>query len=367
MQKGIAYATIVIVALVGILLVSIWSYSQLSAGSQYSGTYSSRSNQDIAISNLELAKRFLTQNLIYSSQTSALDIAANGGTQFPATYWYCEDQATPPEINEVNFAMSNETLNLLNAYIATIPNSELSNNGIQVTNYGCSGIYDPGQINCSQQDSSHCESFQATGTQGGNIQVTTPSPVYYNGSIAGYATSDRFYWIYYRLYQDTKSSGLTRTIAQGLASSCNSVSGSRLDFALSKVCDHYESLLAEPDGTKYVKCDLQILCASTASPVSCVNTPCKRPQSTEQLCWQTASQSPVSGNAVSNFVNSLGGTAVQAQSGAFAGIRIKISLTDTKFNIPSSQGLQPLVWNLWAETTIPNQNCHPIDSGTGSQ
>jgi hypothetical protein len=364
MRKGIAYSTIVIVALVGILLVSVWSYSQLSSGGQYSGTYTSRSNQDIAVSRLEVAKRLLTQNLIFSSQSSSVVIAANGGTQFGVTYWYCDSQPTPPEISEVNFAMSNETLNLLNAYVATIPNSELSQNGIQVTNYGCSGIYDPGQINCNQQHSSQCEGFQASGTQGGTIQITSPSPVQYNGDITADATSNRFYWIYYRLYQDTKSSGLTRTIAQGLASSCNSVSASRLDFALSKVCDHYENLFAEPDGTKYVKCDLQILCASTANPVSCVNTPCQRPQSTEQLCWQTASQSPVYGNAVSNFVNSLGGTAVQAQSGAFAGIRIKISLTDTKFNIPSSQGLQPLVWNLWAEMTIQNQNCRPIDSGS---
>jgi hypothetical protein len=366
MQKGIAYSTVVIVALLGILLVSIWSYSQLSSGAQYSGTYTSRQSQDISISRLETAKRFLTQNLVFSVQSSSLDIAANGGTQYATTYWYCDSEPTPPETSEVNYALSTGTLNFLNSYVATIPNSELSKIGIQVSNYGCAGIYDPGQINCDQQDSSHCESFSASGMQGGNIQVTTPSPVQYSGSITADATSNRFYWIYYRLYTDTKNSGLLRTIASGLRDSCptGQNSAGRLDFALSKVCSHYETLLAEPDGTKYVKCQMQILCADTANPVSCVNTPCQRPQAPQSLCWQTASQSPINGaQAVSDFANNLGGSAVSAQ-GAFASIRVKITLTDTKFNIPSSEGLQPLVWNLWAESQIDNQQCRPIDSGS---
>jgi len=368
MQKGIAYSTVVIIALLGILLVSIWSYSQLSLGSQYSGTYSSRTSQDIAVSRLEETKRVLTQNIIYSVQSTALDTASNGGTQYGVTYWYCDSEPTPPELSEVNFAMSNGTLNLLNAYIASFPDSELAKAGVQVTNYGCSGIYDPGQTNCMQQDSAQCQGFQASGTQGGTIQVTTPSQVQYTGSIAADATSNRFYWIYYKLYDDTKKSGLLSTIATGLRAACPNrglSADGRLQFALSKVCDYYESLFAEPDGTKYVKCDLQILCANTANPVACVNTPCERPQVNQQLCWQTASQSSIDGEKfVNDFVNSLGGKAVSAQGGGFAGIRIKIALTDTKFNIPSSQGLQPLVWNLWAQTQVQNQECRPIDSGS---
>ncbi len=366
MQKGIAYSTVVIVALLGILLVSVWSYTQLSSGAQYSGTYTSRQNQDVAISRLETAKRFLTQNLVFSAQSSSLDVAANGGTQYAASYWYCDSKPTPPEINEVNYALSAGTLNYLNSYVASIPNSDLSKIGIQVSNYGCSGIYDPGQINCDQQDSSHCETFSASGMQGGNIQITTPSAVQYSGSITADATNNRFYWIYYKLYDDTKNTGLLRTIASGLRASCpNRLNAQgRLDFALSKVCSYYENLLADPDGTKYVQCKMQVLCADTANPVSCINTPCQRNNAAQSLCWQTASQSPVNGEQVaSDFVNNLGGRAVSAQ-GAFAGIRIKISLTDTKFNVPSSEGLQPLVWNIWAETQLDNQQCRPIDSGS---
>jgi len=367
MEKGIAYSTVIIVALLGILLVSIWSYSQLSSGAQYASTYSSRTSQDISVSRLEFTKRFLSQNLIFSSQSSSLDIAANGGTQFGATYWYCDSEPTPPEINEVNFAISNQSLSLLNAYIATIPDSEISKMGVQVSNYGCVGVYDPESTNCLQQDSSNCQGFQTSGSQGGTIDVTTPSPVQYSGSITADANSNRFYWIYYKLYDDTMKSGLLRSISEGMRAACpnrNMNGQARLEFALSKLCDHYETLFAEPDGTKYVKCEMQILCINTANPVACVNTPCERPQ-TNPLCWETVSQSPLNGEKMlSNFVDSLGGTAVQAQGGALAGIRVKVTLTDTKFNIPSSDGLQPLVWNLWAETQVEDQPCRPIDSGS---
>jgi hypothetical protein len=138
----------------------------------------------------------------------------------------------------------------------------------------------------------------------------------------------------------------------------------RLQFALSQVCDHYETLLAETDGTKYVKCEMQVLCTDTTNPVACVNTPCTRPQPSS-LCWQSVSQSPLEGEKyLHDFVDSLGGKAVQAQAGGGTGVRLKIILTDTKYNIPSSQGLQPLVWNLWAETQVEDQPCRPIDSGS---
>jgi hypothetical protein len=365
MNKGIAYSTIIIVALIGILMVSLWSYNQLASGGQYSGTYTSRSNQDIAVSNLEFAKRFLTQNLIFSSQSSSVVIAANGGTQFGATYWYCDSQPNPPEISEVNFAMSNQTLSSLNAYVAAVPNGELSKIGVEVSNYGCVGVYDPGHSTCSLQDSSQCEAFQTSGTQGGTIKITQPAQVQYSGDISGPAQSNRFYWIYYRLYDDTKNNGLLRTIAQGLRADCpntNPTAG-RIQTALSKVCDHYESLLAEPDGTKYVTCKLEVLCLNLDNPGACLNTPCERPPASA-LCYQTASQSALNGeNIVSNFVSNLGGKIVSAQ-GSNPGVRLKISLTDTKFNIPSSDGMQPLVWNIWAVTQIAPEECRPIDSGS---
>jgi hypothetical protein len=359
MKKGVAYSTIAILALLGILMVSIWSYSQLATGSRFGLTLTQREPQDIALSNLELAKQFLTQNLKFSSQTAALDIAANGGTQSGATYWYCDSQPTPPETNEVNYAMSNTILNFTNAYIATIPNSQLERLGVHVSNYNCAGVYDNGHDLCTQQDSSQCEGFQTTGTQGGTIQITSPAQVQYTGSLAADDSPNRFYWMYYKLYDDTKASGLLRSIAAGLRDTCPTQTmdaASRLQIALQKACDHYENLLAEPDGTKYVQCKMEVLCADTQNPGSCINTPCHRPALTQQLCWTSASQSSAS--------NQNQGKIASAQGAAFAGIRVKVTLTDTKFNIPSSEGLQPLVWNLWAETQISNQECRPINGGT---
>lgn len=359
-KKGVAYSTIAILALLGILMVSIWSYSQLATGSRFGLTLTQREPQDIAVSNLELAKQFLTQNLKFSSETAALDIAANGGTQYGATYWYCDSQPNPPTTSEVNYAMSNMALNFTNAYIATIPNSQLEKLGVQVSNYGCAGVYDNGHDLCTQQDSSQCEGFQTTGTQGGTIQITTPAQVQYTGNLAADVNPNRFYWMYYKLYDDTLNSGLLRSIAAGLRDTCPTQTmdaQGRLQIALQKACDHYENLLAEPDGTKYVQCTMTVLCADTSNPGSCLNTPCQRTTSNQQLCWTSASQSAASENQ---------GKIASAQGAAFAGIRVKVTLTDTKFNIPSSTGLQPLVWNLWAETQISNQECRPINGGNGT-
>jgi len=362
-RKGVAYSTVAILALLGILMVSIWSYSQLATGSRFGLTLTQREPQDIAVSNLELTKQFLTQDLKFSSQTSALSIAANGGTQAGVAYWYCDSQPTPPETNEVNYAMSVTIKNFTNAYIATIPNSDLEKLGVQVSQYNCAGVYDNGHDLCTQQDSSQCEGFQTSGMDGGTIQITTPSQAQYTGSLAADVSPNRFYWMYYKLYDDTKASGLLRSIATGLRDSCPTQRANaegRLQFALQKACDHYENLLAEPDGTKYVTCKIEVLCKDFSSPVACVNTPCQRTALDQQLCWTSASQSAPDQSQEQGNTASL-------QAAAFAGVRLKVTLTDTKFNIPSADGLQPLVWNLWAETQIANQECRPIDSGGSAQ
>jgi len=354
MQKGISYSTVVILALLGILLVSIWSYSQLSSGAQYAGTYSSRTSQDIAVSRLELAKRFLTQNLVFSSQAASLAVAANGGTQFPNTYWYCGGQPTPPQLSEVQAALSNQSLNLLNSYVSTIPDSELAKAGIQVSNYGCTAVYDPGQINCMQQDSTRCEGFQTTGTNGGTIQVTTPSAVQYNGDITADNTNNRFFWMYYKLYDDTMKNGLPRALAAATRASCNSQNCQGL---LNAICQHYETLLAEPDGTKYVQCQTKVVCTGSA----CLNTPCDRPP-VQPVC-QKSTQAPFDEKTISSFLDSLGGKIVSAQCAQQPQI-LDITLTDTKFNIPSDQGLQPLVWDIHAvEPQPPVAPCRPVDAG----
>ena len=367
MKKGVAYSTIVILALVGVLLVSVWSFSQLATGTRFGATITQRQKEDISISNLELAKQFMTQNLKFSSSSASVDIAANGGTQVPKTYWYCGDEATPPELNEVQFALSNTTRSYLGAYISTLSESELKNLGVSVSPYSCVGITDPGSDNCLKKDTSNCESFTSSATQGGLIEVSTPAYVSYSGDLAADVATDRFFNFYYKLYKDTKESGLTRSIAQGLRDSCpmRTNSDQRLKFALQKACDHYEALFEEPDGKKYVKCEYELLCTDTVNPTACTNVNCKRPPLAQQLCWESASTSKVNVDlsylsGFNKIFDSFGGKIVKAQ-GTFAGIEIIFHLTDTKYKVSSARGPVDLVWNLYAAIEVDNQQCRPIN------
>ena len=371
-RKGVAFSTIAILALVGILLVSIWAYGQLATGSRFGASITQRQPQDIAISRLELAKQFLTQNLKFSSSSASVEIAANGGTQVPKTYWYCNDKAIPPELEEVKYSLSNSSHNFLSAYISTLSESELENLGVTVSPYECVGIDDPGQSNCLLKDTSHCESFTSTGTQGGLIEVSDPAYVSYGGDLASDVSTDRFFMFYYKLYKDTKESGLTRSIAQGLRESCTqrgAPSVQRLQFALQKACDHFEALFEEPDGKRYVECEYEILCIDTVNPTACTNVNCERPAFSKQLCWEKASSSPqvsVDLSGLQNFFDGIGGKTVSAQGASFGGIEIIFHLTDTKYKVSSAQGPVNLVWNLNAVLNVANQECRPIDTDNTS-
>jgi len=365
MKKGVAYSTLVILALVGILLVSVWSYSQLATGSRFGATITQRQKEDISISNLELAKQFMTQNLKFSSSSASVDIAANGGTQVPKTYWYCDDAPTPPELNEVHFALSNTTRNYLGAYISTLSESELKNLGVSVSPYNCIGIADPGRDNCLKKDTSNCESFTSSAMQGGLIEVSTPTYVSYSGDLAADVATDRFFNFYYKLYKDTKESGLTRSIATGLRDSCDTTNtaAQRLQFALEKACDHYEALFEEPDGKKYVTCEFEILCTDTVNPTACTNVDCERPELTQALCWKSSSAAKINVDlsALNKVFDSIGGKVVRAQA-SFAGIEIIFHLTDTKYKVSSAKGPVDLIWNLYAVIDVANQECRPINS-----
>jgi len=396
-KKGVAFSTLVVLALVGILLVSVWSYSQLATGSRIAGIITQRGPQDEAINVLELTKQFVTQNLKFAASSASVEVAANGGTS-QKTYWYCNDEATPPQLKEVQFALSNLSLDFMNAYTSTLSESELKNFGVTVSPYGCIGLADPGKENCLKKGSSNCDSFTATATQGGLIEVSQPAYVSYGSDLASDVAANTFFNFYYKLYKDTLESGLTRSIAAGLRESCPGPTlnaQQRLQFALQKACDHYEALFEEPDGKRYVKCSFELLCVDTVNPTACTNVNCKRPEFNQQLCWSSASSKSRQANAQANAqlssrantnanVNSnaktnldlsadlsaignllgsnLFGRAVKAQGGSFAGIEIIFHLTDTKFKVPSDRGLQDMVWNLYAVIDVANQECRPINS-----
>jgi len=357
-MKGIAYSTIVIIALIGVLMVSVWSYNNLSSGTGVGGTITSVGSKDIAISRLETAKRFLSQDLSYSTQDASLDVATNGGSQAPRTFWYCNNVPVPPESNEVHFAMSNTSNYYLESYIKGLKDSEIADLGVTATKYQCNGIYDAGKELCSQKSSKDCESFKSTATQGGVITVTKPASVTYSGDLAVDNTNNRFWWIYYKLYDDTKNNLPLRVIFSSVRDQCVSSNtvAEKIEVAIQNVCKHFEELFKEDP--QYVKCSYEIKCLDTANPVACLNTPCQKSAFAEKLCYEKTSASGFK----SDIFDSLGGKVVSAQSGnSLGGVLVNFKLTDNKFNIPSSKGLQPLVWNFWASFDVTRQECRPID------
>jgi hypothetical protein len=355
-MKGIAYATIVIVALIGVLMLSLWSFNQLATGPGYSFAYQQRSKEDITNANLEIAKRFLSQDLVYATQQASLDIAANGGTQ-ATTYWYCTDP-TPPSADEVNYAVGDLSHSFVNAYVQGLKDSKIAESQLSVTEYGCAAVTDPGKANC-MAGSTNCESFKTTATQGGTIEIKTPAQATYSGNLDAAINSNRFYWLYYKLYDDTKNNMLLRTISSSLRDQCTGPETitQKLEVAIQQACKHYEELFKEIP--QYVKCEYEIKCINTENPVACLNFDCKRPEFDQTFCYKTTSAAGQ--NVLGNVLDTLGGKIVEAQATTVAGINLKIKLTDNKYNIPTSRGLKPLVWNVWAALDIGRQECRPID------
>lgn len=347
-QKGVAYSTVAIVALIGILLVSFWSYNQLATVS-YSITYTERTKDDKALSLLELTKRVLSTDLNFASQEAALDVAANGGTINSKTYWYCNGKPTAPALKEFTYALGTYSQQYLNSYVDGIKDSELKDMGIAVSRYGCCGVDEPGKTNCLQSDSSKCESFTSNAFQGGVIEVTDPTYASYSGALSSDITNNRIAFLYYKLKENTDNSQLTRTIVGAVQAECrgpNTLS-QKLENAYKLACKSLEF-------DSYIKCSYDVLCTSTEGQTSCLNTPCDRAQVADS-CYQ---QSLSGDKEYSKPTNE-----IKAQGGGFAAnAQIKFTLTDTKYNIPTSKGLQPLKFNMWAIFNFAENECRPINN-----
>jgi len=202
-RKGISFSIIPIIALIGVLGLSIWAGYQLSIGSSYRDVFIGISEEDEVIQKLELVKNMLTRDLSFSSIQAALDIAGNGGTE-SLTYWYC-GYPIPPEPDEVEYAMSNVILDYLNAYVYTINEEDvLFEIEPTIPEYTCVGIFNPRESKCNKQDSRDCEKFATSAVAEPDSIIEIHEPVYVSDDddLEAHIDDIRFYWIYYRLYND---------------------------------------------------------------------------------------------------------------------------------------------------------------------
>ena len=352
-SKAMAFSTIALVALIGILGVSLWSFYQLSTGSGYASSITGLSEEDQALTKLETTKNFMSQNLAFASQEAELDVATQGGTVEAATYWYCNGP-TPPSSTETDYALGRTSLNYMNAYIKSLKeNKNFASTDIGVKEYGCCSTKDPGQAACLGTDSSTCESFLNAAKNGGEITITKPSLVTYSGELST-ATGGRYYWIYHNLYKDTKDSMLIQVLANGFADECPGpqYNKAKLEFAVKDSCEHLKKLY-----DSYVDCEYKIECMGctdgSCETTSCLNTDCERNPMEQDTC-----SGKVSTQGSSQDVST---EKIKLQSGSAGSLRIKYTLTDNKYNIPSSTGPRPLKFIFYALIDVPRYECTPIN------
>ncbi|RLD97464.1 MAG: hypothetical protein DRI92_05610, partial [Aquificota bacterium] len=249
------YSVVVIIALLGVLGTVLWSTYQISFGGLGSGLGANTIEEfkrEAAATKLDVAKMFLQQDLTFSTIQSALKIAANGGTE-KETYWFCGDEYIPPEPEEVIYALSSAGLNNMQSYVSNLrEKGGLVDLGVNVSDYNCMGIYDPGEDVCDRKDSSECEYLWATATGDNIIEVKDPVYMADADNLVAYFGSNRFYWIYWRLYNYNYTEDIQKKIQNSIKGCVDNTKELiiKVKKILEGICDHMENDLFD----SYVDC-----------------------------------------------------------------------------------------------------------------
>ncbi len=334
--KGITYSVVIIVALVGIMGALIGMGYQSSVGSGFGSTIIDKSAQDASIQKLEITKETISGALKFSSMSSALDVAIQGGTADPITYWECDGNPQPPELNEVLFAISNMSTQYLNAYLKELK-EQLKEKNISVSECDCATVTPPMKEICMNED---CAYF-GSGAKNEKIDVSFPTDTSYVGDIEADNSPIRFFMFYFRLYDFFKENKLLTLIPDSMKNNCPEPVDVKYEIAYKDVCRELIKELSRHDAPKDpINCETivsgehpEILC--THKYINCriletgaPHTGCERVPK-EELCFQGDKQG------------------------------ILIELKDKKFK---PLGAKYMIWNLNAVFTgaaIPE--CVPID------
>ncbi len=332
-MKGIEILTLALIGFLAIIIVILWAIFQV--GTRPSELVE-RTEADIAISQLETAKRTISDALIFSSHQTSIDVAAAGGTLAGARYWWCNGEPTPPEPIEVLWAVSNKTLALHNVYV----NATQNHTDVRYTYYDCAAVFDAGEKICAKRDSSQCEHWNVSST-GGTLGVKSENiNVFYDGSIVGEPKNNRFWWMYYILLKAAKENMLVRAAQQGFQSECTAEPVQNMRVALDFAID-----LLEKQFDEYVECSFEFKCGPDTT-MECLNEECKS-EFKEKLCFDVGSKKlslPVS-----------------AQQANQASVVIEVECIDHKYQIPSERGQEELIWRFLAVLAVGGE-CRPIDS-----
>jgi len=247
--KGITYSVIVTVALVGILGALIGMSYQSSIGSRVGGSIVEKASQDVSDQKLENTKATIAGALKFGTMLSALDVAAQGGTADSLTYWECNGEPQPPELNEVLFALSNTSIQYFNSYLKTLK-KDLKEKFINVSECDCVAIKPPKKEICMNED---CSSF-GSGAKDEKIKVTFPTNTSYDGDIEVDISPIRFWMFYYRLYDFFKNNKLLQVIQKSMLANCPEDALVKYEIAYQDVCRDLIKELSRHDSPGGVEC-----------------------------------------------------------------------------------------------------------------
>jgi hypothetical protein len=346
-MKGASYAVIGLIAFVGIIGVMAYSVYQMSYGGYSLTQVEKSSREDIARARLEFTKNMLTQNLKYSGHAAMLVVAAQGGTIYPVTYWWCNSKPQPPSPKEFSSALSNFSILYFNAYInISKENENIKQMNVKIEEYKCAVPDDPGAEKCIGKDSSKCEAFDIGTIGGGRIEVHSPGYKSYFGNIETTVEPNRGYWLYWNLYNAANKNLLMRLVNQELRERCTGPESTseKIKASLDDICKGFEALF---DG--YVNCSYEVLCLEEGT--TCLNTPCER-EPIENICSEESSLKGLTKN------KRLEGIILQGQ---VASARINFIFTDYKYSIPTERGMEPLRFIISTVFEAGRQECRPID------
>ncbi|MFH0832485.1 MAG: hypothetical protein V1900_02055 [Candidatus Aenigmatarchaeota archaeon] len=319
-MKGLEFLSMAMVGFLAAAVVLGWSMTQV--GMQTSTA--AKTPADEAASTMDKAKKSLSDSLMLASHQSSLEVAAAGGSLSGERVWICNGASTPPEPNEVRYSMSEKTKTIANSFIDAF-NGKMD--GVTATKYSCVKVFEPGAEKCGIRSSASCESW-FNSAMGGTITVKGDEyRMLYDGDITADTISNRFWWMYYNLYNTVKSNIMQQTMTGALQ--CIPVPGpeqarNAINAAVTMLQGQFDS---------FVRCEVEYECGPGGT-ANCMNYPCPTAFD-KNLCYEP------------------GEIGLQGSNGA----RIAIKCTDTKFKIPSQEGTENLVWVIKATVAPTGTAC----------
>ncbi len=282
--------------------------------------------------NLEGIKRDVQAIVTLSQQGAMHQIAEQGMSIVSEKNWYCGGKPSPPELNEVLYALSNETTKMVAAYINGSKFSEAFKDAY-INGFACVQPYYPGAEKCGKKDSSECEYSDASALNG-RIEMPGEQQLSFEGNLYAKAEPNRGLWMYTRAADAIKANQFEQFITQHQRANCRNPgpADEKWEAAIMFACEEFRKAAFDD----YVEVKCEVLC--NRADTNCVNEDCT--VAVPKACFE-GKESQAAASGPQACVNGCDGLSFQGAGGRTAKLLVKI--IDHKYLVPKSDGaLDPL-------------------------